>query len=401
MVEPLDSLAMSVYHLPGVYALLLGSGVSNSAGIPTAEQLTLHRIREIAAVKGEDPGADPKKWYFETYGVNPDYSNVFEEAVKSQDERSEVLRPLFELTRKEIEEGQEGLKVPTKAHQRIANLIAAGYIRVVLTTNFDTLLEQALDSVHTSYQVIRSAIGIADVLPLAHAKCTIVKLHGDYRDANIRNTVEEVSVYDSAMNKLLLQVLEEYGLIVCGWSAETDKALSDAIMNCPTQRFSTYWVVRKQARDSVKPLIEQRKAHIVSTTDADTFFTELEEKVLALKNIEAVPPPTAKMASATVKRYLRSSDHIIDLNDFVMKQVEQLQRDVSFANLVSGLASSAELNRLVRHYEEATKIVQAIMITGSRWSQREHDDIWVECLYRVASTNSFLERVMNIHNQKD
>jgi hypothetical protein len=35
MIDPILSLAVSVYHNKGVYSLLLGSGISRSSGIPT------------------------------------------------------------------------------------------------------------------------------------------------------------------------------------------------------------------------------------------------------------------------------------------------------------------------------------------------------------------------------
>ena len=42
------------------------------------------------------------------------------------------------------------------------------------------------------------------------------------------------------MNRLLDQVFDEYGLIVCGGSADWDKARA-AIERCPNRRDTTYW----------------------------------------------------------------------------------------------------------------------------------------------------------------
>jgi hypothetical protein len=41
MIEPVTSLAFSVYSGKGVYALLLGSGLSRAAQIPTGWEVTL------------------------------------------------------------------------------------------------------------------------------------------------------------------------------------------------------------------------------------------------------------------------------------------------------------------------------------------------------------------------
>ena len=45
MIEPIHSLAFSIQSNPGVYAVLIGSGVSRAAGIPT--QIRLVRLPEL------------------------------------------------------------------------------------------------------------------------------------------------------------------------------------------------------------------------------------------------------------------------------------------------------------------------------------------------------------------
>ena len=50
MIDPLTALAFSIYENNGVYCLLLGSGVSRSAEIPTGWEITLDLVRRIAAL---------------------------------------------------------------------------------------------------------------------------------------------------------------------------------------------------------------------------------------------------------------------------------------------------------------------------------------------------------------
>lgn len=91
-------------------------------------------------------------------------------------QRSQLLRGYFEPT---AEEKTEQIKTPTPAHRAIAGLVAGGYVRVIVTTNFDRLTEQALEEAGVRPQVVASADAAAGMLPLAHASCTLVKLHGD------------------------------------------------------------------------------------------------------------------------------------------------------------------------------------------------------------------------------
>ena len=60
---------------------------------------------------------------------------------RQQAERQQLLRAYFEPNDQEREEGE---KEPTAAHRAIAALAAQGFIKVIITTNFDRLVETAL-----------------------------------------------------------------------------------------------------------------------------------------------------------------------------------------------------------------------------------------------------------------
>ena len=53
MLDPINSLAFSVQSNRGIYAVLLGSGVSRAAGIPTGWEITLELVRKVAVLQGE------------------------------------------------------------------------------------------------------------------------------------------------------------------------------------------------------------------------------------------------------------------------------------------------------------------------------------------------------------
>ena len=68
------TLAIAIANDPGSYALLLGSGVSRPAGIPTGWEILNDLISRIAAAEGEEPGVDPSAWYRGRFGEDPGYS---------------------------------------------------------------------------------------------------------------------------------------------------------------------------------------------------------------------------------------------------------------------------------------------------------------------------------------
>jgi SIR2-like domain len=185
-LEAFDALALSLHHSPGVYAILIGSGLSRAAGIPTGWEITLDLIRRLAALEGISEHDDWVSWFRTKYGKQPNYSEILDALAATPSERRAILHTYIEP-----QEGDEGRR-PTRAHHAIAGLVRDGNVRVILTTNFDRLIENALREAGIEPTVIASEDALAGATPLIHARCTVVKLHGDYLDTRIKNTDAEL-----------------------------------------------------------------------------------------------------------------------------------------------------------------------------------------------------------------
>ena len=135
-MDPLLSLAFSMHSNKGVYALLLGSGISRAAKIPTGWEVVLELIRKLALLSDEDCEPEPEAWYSQKYGCVPDYAELLDKIAKTPTERQQLLRAYFEPT---AEEQEEKAKQPTAAHHAIAQLVADGFVKVIITTNFDQI----------------------------------------------------------------------------------------------------------------------------------------------------------------------------------------------------------------------------------------------------------------------
>jgi hypothetical protein len=133
MIDPLISLAFAVSSAPGVYGLLLGSGISRAAAIPTGLEVIVDITRKLAAAMGEIADPDPAGWFRPKFNAEPNYSDLLNRLAKAPAERAALLRQYFESTE---DERSRGLKVPTRAHRAIASLVAAGYLRVLCDDQF-------------------------------------------------------------------------------------------------------------------------------------------------------------------------------------------------------------------------------------------------------------------------
>jgi SIR2-like protein len=392
MIDPVISLAFSVNSKKGIYALLLGSGVSRAAGILTGREIVLDLIRKLATTANEDCEPDPVEWYISKYSEEPDYSKILE-ITKSATIRNQRLRSYFEP---DDEEREQGLKMPTQAHKSIANLVKSGFIKVILTTNFDRLIEVALEEVGITPTTISTPNAIKGALPLTHTECTVIKLHGDYLDTRIKNSSKELEKYSQPLNKLLDRIFDEYGLVVCGWSAELDTALREALQRCKSHRFQTFWTIRGEQKDKTKKLIQLRRAEEIIIKDADTFFKELEEKVLALQELDKPHPLSTKVAITVLKKYLRDDSQDIRLQEMVMmEETEKLYQKLSSENFPVKTypnPSADEFLKRIQLYDSYTETLLAIMINGCYWGRESHEHLWIKCLQRIASPSGEREK---------
>lgn len=322
------SLALSMQAAPGRFALLLGSGVSYSAGIPTGWDVVADLIGRLAVAEGENARPnDPVAWYLERHGQAPDYSTLLEEIAPTAAQRRDLLASYFEPT---DDEREVGIKTPTRAHRAIAKLVARGTVTVIVTTNFDRLLEQALVAEGVDPAVIATAAAAQGALPLAHSRCTIIKVHGDYLDPNFKNTAGELSSYEPSVDATLDRVFDEYGIVVCGWSATWDPALRNAIARCASRRFSMYWATRGELTAEANQLVTHRAANTLLIQGADEFFDGLLGKIEALEDLAGRTTAGADLVVAEVKRYIPNPVHRIRLHDLVLDVAERSLRSVDF-----------------------------------------------------------------------
>ena len=387
MIDPVHALAFSVQSNRGVYAVLLGSGVSRASGIPTGWEVTLDLARRLAALQGDAPDPTPEAWYYGKYGKEPDYSDLLEALTKTPADRQQLLREYWEPDEQERE---EGLKQPTAAHHAIAALAAQGFIRVILTTNFDHLMENALREAGIEPTVLSTPDQVHGALPLIHTKCCVIKLHGDYLDTRIRNTSSELESYSEAFNKLLDRILDEFGLIVCGWSAVWDKALRDSLYRCQTRRFATYWAVRGGPSEEAQNLINHRNAQVVTIESADTFFQSLQEFVEAAEEFSRPHPLSIQATVAIMKRYMSEPRYRIQLSDLVDDAVRKILEETSRdAYVDTNTQPTAELfTSRVRGYEAACSTLLAMAPVAGFWAEEEHYAVWERALSRLATTEN-------------
>ena len=210
------------------YVLLLGAGASVSSGT------SLNRA-VVERVVGSYDIAAFDKYLSQT----------------SDDERFAILRDMVE--------GAE----PSAGYRCLAELIRAGYFSVILSTNFDPLLEDAIAAINMRrrdyvflVQGVMEPDFIAEHLDNPVPRVKLFKLHGDLFYNKFYYTGEEITRFPSSINRALHTYLNLRDIVVVGHGMrDTD------INRCLRNRGSSIWYVSpQQPSDEIARIMRARKS---------------------------------------------------------------------------------------------------------------------------------------------
>jgi hypothetical protein len=287
--------AFAIVSSPKRYALLLGSGLSRAAGIPTGGEIAQDRIRKTAFGLGETIPADPLAWYRERHNdTEPTFSDLFNEAGTPED-REAALCEYFTVG--------GTVPQPTEAHRTIARLVKEGLVGLVVTTNFDDLLERALcdEGIRPIVITERSDPAKMSVIP---DQCRIVKVNGDYPDTPLKMTPKDLASYTPEITDYLGRIFSEYGLIICGWSAVDDTGLVEILTRERVRRHSVYCCHLEKRAALPEIVVKTLEPVTVQISSADEFFGELYLRIDILRGYNRKELLTPSLAVRKVKEAL-------------------------------------------------------------------------------------------------
>nr|WP_300403008.1 SIR2 family protein [uncultured Rhodococcus sp.] len=382
--DPSLPLAFSLYSSPGAYAVLAGAGVSRGAGLPTAWDIVVDLIDQIAhrdGVADTLTSDTAEQWYEAKYGRTPTYSDVVEQLALTPLERQSLLRKYFEQS---DESPDEVPRAPSAAHRAIARLMQSGTIRVVVTMNFDRLFEQALRELQIEPTIVATDADAQGLAPLHTVRYCIIHLHGDYLNAeSMLNTTAELSGYQPHMTKLLERVLTDYGLLAAGWSVQHDTALREAVAAHYPSRFTMGWVEPGPLNPAAHTLAVAKKAAILSTT-ADDAFGHLADEVEAMRERRARHPMTLAVAASRLKRELSQQRPAISAHDMLAAEFARLHEHSAFHLPEHNDFDDTRYLSLVKEVVEASRIPIGSVAVLAYWGDAGTDSWWLPELERFA-----------------
>ncbi|MGE0636681.1 MAG: SIR2 family protein [Bacteroidia bacterium] len=246
-------------------ALLIGAGVSVTAGIPLAGKM----VEELIA---KYPGYDLKE--------HENKPNAYNEVMKAltHNQRESFLR-------EKIQNAKINL-----AHFFIGSLVSNGYVDCILTTNFDPLLVKTL-ALFNIYPSIYDLANTKKFLPSSIAYPNIFYLHGQGTAFRMLNTEDETKESTEYFTRLFDHLDKKHSWIVAGYSGQTD-FIFKGLAEQPIYNNNLCWVGRtnEPPKHVEGDLCCKDSVRYINYAGADSFFRDLNNE-LGLKLPEFVEKP--------------------------------------------------------------------------------------------------------------
>ncbi len=351
------------------YAFFLGSGCSVSPGIKTAGGLVtdewLPRLHRLRAPEERDRAT----WATREFGYDP------ENAAASYGKLMDLLFLNSEERQREIERLCDGT-FPAFGYSVLAELMAQtqekGTFNVVLTTNFDDLIADALYLFTSVRPLVIHHEALAGYIRPTRTRPLIIKLHGD-NHLTPYNTPDETAALLPKTNKQVSNLLHDRGLILLGYSGN-DESVAKMLEALPDEALplSIYWVSKEEPSCRLETWLRKRKAVWVASSDFDAFMLLIHAE-LSLSH----PAP----------------DRFKEVFDQRMETYERLTADIKDAP--TNTPEEAALKTAVEKVDQSFNEWRPLVLAANRL--RKTNPQAAEALYRSA-IDQFGEVVVTLHD---
>ena len=402
-INPVISLAYNMADCSQKYVLFVGAGVSKDAGVPSGWDILAQTLQRMISQEDESKRnitkEDVEKFYRDKFEEKFGYSDIIGQLFPSNEEQRDYLKSFF-----------KGV-LPGEAHRLIAELVKQKLIKYIIMTNFDALIETALDDVGLKgqYTVIDSHDDVLTSKPWNKEDvCRIYKIHGTIEKGTIRNTKKDLARLPKELTKDCLDVIERHGVIVLGYAAnEEDKAVCNIFNRRKFKGYTMYWTSFDDGLlVTATRILNKQDGVIIPIKGASLFLRELIDRIkIAQRSVEQTPEAVAEVRFESMFKSPKPGVEILQTIDRerirLAKYVEQILseiEDVNYSTLWDGFIKVFQyshsyllfMDQIIKYrneyWEPATKIfehIHSINKSGERYGKDGLVNYYFYCILEI------------------
>ena len=271
------------------FCFILGAGASKNSGIPTGAELASQWLKEI---KEDLDEAQFETWLKEK-GIDRDaparfYPQIFAKRFEVDHQGG------YDFFEKIMEKAE-----PSCGYSFLAEILAQGKHDIVITTNFDSLTEDALFIYTAKKPLVIGHADLAGFINIQLQRPQVIKVHHDLFFSP-QNTEDETGHIDEKLERGLQDIFKSYIPIVIGYGGN-DGGFMDVLKRVLDPDRGIYWCFtgKEHPKGKIEELVIDKQGCFIPITDFDELMVLLGEKI----GIGLLHEKIEQIADERVKEY--------------------------------------------------------------------------------------------------
>lgn len=329
------------------FAFVLGAGASRSSGIKTAGELVeewLHILHlrdpvhhDLKFEKWRDQHAKDHVAGFDPMRAAEFYPQVYSATFKDDPDDGFAY----------LEDAMDGAE-PRYGYAVLAYILAKTQHRVVITTNFDNLVADALANFENTFPIVCGHDALAGFAKPDLRRPLILKVHHDLFFAP-KSQAEELTALSEGYSAALIRLLARYVPIVIGYGGN-DGSLMAALAQLPERNLShgVYWCYREggeKPKAEIQQFVAKQNGWLVAVPGFDELMTLFGEQV-------GYELPDQRIKEQAEKRAADLIEHRKTLREALQKTARSSgESQPTVAAVLAALQSGAKTDTTLRWWQ--------------------------------------------------
>ena len=298
------------------FCFILGAGASKSSGIPTGAELASQWLKEIEEDLDE---AQFEAWLEEEHIDKNDPASFYHQIFAKRFEVDH--QGGYDFFEKIMEKAE-----PSCGYSFLAEILAQGKHDIVITTNFDSLTEDALFIYTSKKPLVIGHADLAGFINIQLQRPQVIKVHHDLFFSP-QNTESETEHIDEKLERGLQDIFQSYVPIVIGYGGN-DGGFMEVLEEVLYQDKGIYWCFtgKEHPKGKIEELVVDKQGCFIPIADFDELMVLLGEKIgigLLHERIKQITDKRVKRYAEQMKEvYIKSKEGSDLLSDALDKILE-------------------------------------------------------------------------------
>lgn len=293
------------------FAFILGAGASITSGIPAGGALAWEWLQEIYTRKCLTPEQDIESWS----------AKELEISKFSKTDAASYYSKIFELRFGcDLQSGYAALEAkmenaePSVGYSILAKILANKRHKVVVTTNFDNLIADALAIHALRPPLIVGHESLAGFVRPLLPRPLVAKIHRDLH-LHPKNDQEGVNILEDGWSKALTSLFQHYTPIVIGYGGN-DGSLMGFLDNLPKGHIPgrLFWCYREGDRpnDYIQNIISKNNGVMIAIAGFDEFMVQLAQKLFPNFKLDNLAEEINEIGAKRATRYAEQANKLME-----------------------------------------------------------------------------------------